>query len=139
VRENLETGTRAAGRGAQIPGQVFDYFPILKERLRQYGGTMSGGEQQMLAIARALCGRPRLLLMDEPSDGVQPSILEMLTNLIPRVVADRDLAVVLVEQNLDFALSIAGRCLVMEKGAIAYTGTPDQFKDPATVAKYLAI
>ncbi|MGI3171139.1 ABC transporter ATP-binding protein [Pseudooceanicola sp. C21-150M6] len=138
VRENLEIGTRA-GTSGTIPAEVFDYFPILRDRIDQPGGTMSGGEQQQLAIARALCGRPRLLLMDEPSDGIQPSVLEMLGALIPRIVAERRLALILVEQNLDFALSIAGRCIVMDRGEVIHRGATEDLANPETAARFLAI
>lgn len=140
VRENLETGTRAAGRpGSDIPDSVFSYFPILKSRLGQNGGTMSGGEQQMLAIARALCGRPRVLLLDEPSDGIQPSIVQMLGELIPALSRDAALAVLLVEQNLDLALSSASTCWVMDRGTIAHRGSAADLSDPALVNRLLAI
>ena len=140
VLENLQTGTRAAPRGrAVIPEEIFSYFPVLEKRLNQYGGTMSGGEQQMLAIARALCGRPKLLLMDEPSDGVQPNIVEMLGELIPQIASRSGLAVILVEQNLDLALTVCQRCMVLDKGAIVYAGRPEDFADPVVLKRYLAV
>lgn len=121
VLENLQVATRAAGLGrGDIPDSVFSYFPILRKRLSQSGGTMSGGEQQMLAIGRALCGRPKVLLMDEPTDGVQPNIVQMLGELMPSIVRDTGAAIVIVEQNLDLVLRVAQRCLVMDRGTIVH-------------------
>jgi len=144
VEENLLLGTRPAGdRRPRIPDEVFAYFPFLKTRLYQDGGTLSGGEQQMLALGRALCGRPRLLLMDEPSDGVQPTVVQQLCDLIPRISRSTGCAIVLVEQNVDLALAVSHRCAVMEKGTIAYKGTykgtAEEFTDEAVLKKYLAI
>jgi urea ABC transporter ATP-binding protein UrtE len=142
VRENLLIGTRAAGQvRAQIPSNIFDYFPVLAERLEQRGGTLSGGEQQMLAIARALCGRPRVLLLDEPSEGIQPSIVHDLGRLLRRIVNDAGVAVLLVEQNIDLALQLADRGLVMEKGRIVREGSADDFRDESGLhlQEFLAI
>jgi urea ABC transporter ATP-binding protein UrtE len=130
VHENLLIGTRgAAAAQAEIPDSVFDYFPVLAERREQRGGTLSGGEQQMLAIARALCGRPRVLLLDEPSEGIQPSIVHDLGRLLRRIVKDAGVAILLVEQNLDLALELADRGLIMEKGRIVREGSADEFRD----------
>jgi urea ABC transporter ATP-binding protein UrtE len=142
VHENLLIGTRATGQAqAQIPIKVFDYFPVLAERLKQRGGTLSGGEQQMLAIARALCSRPRLLLLDEPSEGIQPSIVHDLGRLLRRIVDDAGVAVLLVEQNLDLALQVASRGLIMEKGRIVREGSADDFRgeEIASLQEFLAI
>ncbi|MEX3844308.1 ABC transporter ATP-binding protein [Paraburkholderia sp. BR10882] len=121
VRENLLMGTRAAG-GADILDDVFDYFPVLKSRLSQQGGTLSGGEQQVLAIARALCGRPKLLLLDEPSDGVQPNLVERIGEVIPELCRRSKLSVLLVEQNLDLVLQSARRCIVLSNGRLVHAG-----------------
>jgi len=140
VQENLLVGTRAQGvKRASIPEEVYDFFPILKERLDQAGGTLSGGEQQMLALGRALCGRPKLMLLDEPSEGIQPSIVQKLGGLIPEIAQREGLSVLIVEQNLDLALRVSRRCLVMEKGRIVYQGAPEDFGDEKVVKKYLAI
>ncbi|PRG58086.1 ABC transporter ATP-binding protein [Burkholderia multivorans] len=121
VRENLLMGTQAAG-GAGILDEVFDYFPVLKQRLSQQGGTLSGGEQQVLAISRALCGRPRLLLLDEPSDGVQPNLVERIGEVIPELCRRSKVAVLLVEQNLDLVLQSAQRCIVLSNGRLVHAG-----------------
>jgi urea ABC transporter ATP-binding protein UrtE len=139
VRENLQVGTRARNDGDGIPQHVFEYFPILRERLGQRGGTLSGGEQQMLAIGRALCSDPKLLLLDEPSEGIQPNIVQQIGDLIRQIVARRDISVLLVEQNLDLALGVASRCAIMEKGAIVRQGRPEDFRDEAVLRRYLAI
>jgi urea ABC transporter ATP-binding protein UrtE len=138
VRENLLIGTRA-GRGAEIPGEVFEHFPILRERVAQAGGTLSGGQQQMLAIARALCSRPKLLLLDEPSEGVQPTIVQEIGSLVRDIVERSGIAVLLVEQNLDLALQTAHRCAFMEKGRIVHEGAPQELKDETILTRYLAI
>jgi urea ABC transporter ATP-binding protein UrtE len=142
VRENLLIGTRAARQTAgQIPESIFDYFPILTERLEQRGATLSGGEQQMLAIARALCGRPRVLLLDEPSEGIQPSIVHDLRRLLRWIVNDESVAVLLVEQNLDLALQLADRALIMEKGRIVREARAAEFRDEKilNLQEFLAI
>jgi urea ABC transporter ATP-binding protein UrtE len=138
VHENLLIGTRAAG-GAEVPGEVFEHFPILKERIGQAGGTLSGGQQQMLAIARALCGRPKLLLLDEPSEGVQPNIVQEIGKLIRDIVERSGIAILLVEQNLDLALQTAHRCAFMEKGRIVHEGAPQELEDETVLRRYLAI
>jgi len=140
VIENLRIGTRARreANGA-IPDQIFEYFPILRERQQQLGGTLSGGEQQMLAFGRALCGSPRLLLLDEPSEGIQPNIVQQLGALIRQIVDGTGVTVLLVEQNLDLGLRIATRCAVMEKGRIVHQGSPEDFRDEATLRRLLAI
>ena len=140
VEENLVIGTRAqTGRGGQIPDSVFDYFPILKARLKQRGGTLSGGEQQQLALGRALCGKPRLLLLDEPSEGLQPSIVQLIGQLIPRFATDDGMAVLLVEQNLDLALTVATKCLILDKGRIAYEADRAQLEQSEIMEEFLAV
>jgi branched-chain amino acid transport system ATP-binding protein len=124
VLENLELGSFArarANRGANLQ-RVFDIFPRLKERTAQVAGTMSGGEQQMLAIGRGLMGEPRLLILDEPSLGLSPLLVEELFGLVARLHA-QGLAILLVEQNVAQSLEIAQRAYVMENGAIQFSGS----------------
>jgi branched-chain amino acid transport system ATP-binding protein len=119
VEENLAVGELIGGaRQRPATDLVFDYFPILKERLKQLAGTMSGGQQQQLAIGRALVGRPALLLLDEPSEGIQPSIVQMICRVLRAIRDKSGTTIVFVEQNLDTILALAERCLVMEKGQI---------------------
>jgi urea transport system ATP-binding protein len=140
VGDNLGLGTIAEKkRISEVSEEVFRYFPILKERLHQRAGTLSGGEQQMLSIARALAGNPRFLLLDEPSEGIQPNIVEQLGQIISRVSAEKKLTVLIVEQNLDFALGIADRGYVMEKGAIVESGSTEKLRGDRVVQEYLGV
>jgi branched-chain amino acid transport system ATP-binding protein len=140
VLENLQMGALAAGVAAQ-PGdleRVLELFPRLRERLAQRGGTLSGGEQQMLAIARALMGRPRLLLLDEPSLGLAPLIARQIFEIIGTLNARDGLTVFLVEQNAYHALKLAHRGYVMVNGEIALTGSGRELLDrPEVRAAYL--
>ena len=124
VLENLELGafTRARERLSENMDRVFDTFPRLKERTAQLAGTMSGGEQQMLAIGRGLMAEPKLLILDEPSLGLSPLLVEELFALIAKLRAD-GLAILLVEQNVGQSLDIADRAYVMENGSIRFSGT----------------
>ena len=127
VLENLELGSfaRARERRAQNLERVFGIFPRLKERLSQLAGTMSGGEQQMLAIGRGLMAEPRLLILDEPSLGLSPLLVEELFQLISQL-HQQGLAILLVEQNVGQSLEIAQRAYVMENGAIEFSGLPGE-------------
>jgi branched-chain amino acid transport system ATP-binding protein len=119
VAENLAVGELIGGRdGRKLPELVYQYFPRLAERRRQIAGTMSGGEQQQLAIGRALIGNPALMLLDEPSEGIQPSIVQLICDALLAIRRDLGTTIVFVEQNLDTILAIAERCHVMEKGRI---------------------
>jgi urea transport system ATP-binding protein len=119
VEENLQVGELIGGsRRKPATDLIFEYFPILKERRKQLAGTMSGGQQQQLAIGRALVGRPELLLLDEPSEGIQPSIVQMICRVLRSIRNDLGTTIVFVEQNLDTILTLAERCLVMENGQI---------------------
>jgi branched-chain amino acid transport system ATP-binding protein len=127
VLENLELGSYLRGRArrGQNLERIFAIFPLLKERVAQRAGTLSGGEQQMLAIGRGLMGEPRLLILDEPSLGLSPLLVEELFDLIKRLNSE-GLTILLVEQNVGQSLEIAGRALVLENGAIVFTGTPGE-------------
>jgi branched-chain amino acid transport system ATP-binding protein len=140
VRENLLVG-EVAGRGRAAPDyeRVFGYFPILKERARQPAGTLSGGQQQQLAIARAMIGDPKLMLLDEPSEGIQPSIVKDIGRNVRRLNAQTGVAVLLVEQNLDLIVSVAQRGFVMDKGRIVATLGPDEITSRDAVRGHLAL
>jgi branched-chain amino acid transport system ATP-binding protein len=119
--------------------QVLDYFPILRQRLKQRAGTMSGGEQQQLAIARALVGAPKVLLLDEPSEGVQPSIVHIIANTLIRIARELRVAVILVEQDIAMVQRTVHRCCVMDKGRIIDTLNHEQLSDDALMRRYLAL
>jgi len=122
VEENLQVGELIGGpQGKKLPELVYEYFPRLKERRRQAAGTMSGGEQQQLAIGRALIGNPALMILDEPSEGVQPSIVQHICEALKSFRRELGTTIVFVEQNLDTILAIAERCYVMEKGKITHS------------------
>ena len=119
VAENLEVGKLIGGpRGLKQPDLVYEYFPRLKDRRNQVAGTMSGGEQQQLAIGRVLIGNPSLMLLDEPSEGVQPNIVQMICEALKSIRKELGTTILFVEQNLDTILAISERCYVMEKGRI---------------------
>jgi len=140
VRENLLVGGRAAIGRSPVPiGEIVARFPILADRLDQAGGTLSGGQQQQLAVARALSARPTVMLLDEPTEGIQPNVVQDISELIRTLTRDTGLSVLLVEQNIDFALHTAHRCVVMEKGRIVHEGSPDELRNDAVLKRYLAI
>jgi branched-chain amino acid transport system ATP-binding protein len=119
VAENLLVGELIGGRqGRKLRDLVYEYFPRLAERRTQLAGTMSGGEQQQLAIGRALVGNPVLMLLDEPSEGIQPSIVQLICEVLRSIRRDLGTTILFVEQNLDTILDIAERCYVMEKGRV---------------------
>jgi urea transport system ATP-binding protein len=119
VEENLQVGELIGGPdGKKLPELVYEYFPRLKERRRQAAGTMSGGEQQQLAIGRALIGNPSVMILDEPSEGIQPSIVQHICEALRSFRNELGTTIVFVEQNLDTILAIAERCYIMEKGKI---------------------
>ncbi len=119
VAENLTVGELIGGpKGKKQPDLVYQYFPRLAERRHQMAGTMSGGEQQQLAIGRALIGNPALMLLDEPSEGIQPSIVQMICEALKSIRNELGTTILFVEQNLDTILAISERCYVMEKGRI---------------------
>ena len=137
VRENIETGLVVTGK-SQIPQQIFDLFPILSEFAGRRGGNLSGGQQQQLAIARALASDPKVLLLDEPTEGIQPSIIKDLARLLREIRSIRNICIVVCEQVLSFVLDVADRILVMEGGRIVHANTRDQV-DEAAIARFLAV
>jgi branched-chain amino acid transport system ATP-binding protein len=141
VHENLEVARRTWGNGSGpwTAERVFDLFPILRERKRQPGGTLSGGEQQMLTIARTLMGNPEILLLDEPSEGLAPLVVEMLRQQLGRLKAS-GLTIVLAEQNVRFVSELGDRVYVLEKGMVRHESSMAQFlADPEVRQAYLAV
>ena len=122
VAENLEMGLATRPRGTRIPPRIFEMFPALAQMLRRRGGDLSGGQQQQLAIGRALAMGPRLLILDEPTEGIQPSIIKDIERAIRALAATGEMAILLVEQYYDFARSLADHDLVMERGEIIARG-----------------
>ena len=140
VRENLQVGEAMRRQIAPAAYEhVYDLFPILRERANQQAGTLSGGQQQQLAIGRVLVGSPQLLLLDEPSEGIQPSIVQDIGRIITRLNAESGMTIMFVEQNLDMIKALAQRCYVMDKGRIVAHLTPQQLDDRDTIRRYLAV
>jgi urea transport system ATP-binding protein len=122
VEDNLRMGLASQSGGTPIPAELYELFPVLKQMLGRRGGDLSGGQQQQLAIARALAAGPKLLILDEPTEGIQPNIIKDIGRVI-RMLADRgDMAIVLVEQYYDFAEALADRYVVMERGEVLASG-----------------
>jgi len=139
VAENLAVGELIGGAGGRKLGElVYQYFPRLAERRTQLAGTMSGGEQQQLAIGRALIGNPALMLLDEPSEGIQPSIVQMICEALKSIRKELGTTILFVEQNLDTILAVSERCYVMEKGRIV-AGIPPGKVTAETVREHLSI
>ena len=135
VEENLRLGAYTRSEKSEYRknlGEVFDLFPVIKERLQQPGGTLSGGEQQQLAIARALMSSPRLLMLDEPSLGLAPALVDQIFELIARL-HQRGVTILLVEQNVDRTLEIVDRAYVMSTGLVMQQGTPQQLRAHADI------
>jgi branched-chain amino acid transport system ATP-binding protein len=140
VLDNLRMGGFVnAGRGRFALDEVYGWFPFLRERARQRGATLSGGQQEMLAIARALVNGPDLVLLDEPSDGVQPSIVQEIGSFLVELVRQRAVTVLIVEQNIDLVQTVADRALVMDKGRFVATLDRSALADTDAVARHLAV
>jgi len=139
VRENLETGFAVLPRSQRrVPDEVFELFPVLKTMLRRRGGDLSGGQQQQLAIARALVMQPRLLVLDEPTEGIQPSIIKDIGRVIALLRGRGNIAILLVEQYYDFAQELAQTIAVMDRGEIVLEGPRDSL-DEADVRRRLSV
>jgi branched-chain amino acid transport system ATP-binding protein len=138
--DNLRMGcTKEAGSEQDIIAEVLEEFPRLKPLLDRPGSALSGGEQQLLAIARCLCGRPRLVLLDEPTEGIQPSIIDEIVEVLQRLRDESGLTIILVEQNLDFIAALSKRILVIQKGTITREVQPGDLGDPSLVGEFIGI
>jgi branched-chain amino acid transport system ATP-binding protein len=140
VEENLAVGESITpGASKELYDDIYSRFPILAERRHQRAGTMSGGQQQQLAIGRVLTGRPSLILLDEPSEGIQPNIVMDIAKLSVELNQKTGVSIILVEQNIDMIRAMAQRCYVMDKGSIVATLTAEMLEDRDTVRRYLAV
>ena len=137
VKENIETGLVVTGKN-EVPDEIYSLFPILWEFRARRGGNLSGGQQQQLAIARALASDPKILLLDEPTEGIQPSIIKDIGRLLKEIRQMRNLCIVVCEQLLSFVLDVADRILVMENGRIIHSDTRANV-DEAKIAGFLAV
>ena len=137
VQENIETGLVVTGK-SDVPDEIYSLFPILWEFRKRRGGNLSGGQQQQLAIARALASDPKILLLDEPTEGIQPSIIKDIGRLLKEIRQMRNLCIVVCEQLLSFVLDVADRILVMENGRIVHTDTRANV-DESKIASFLAV
>ncbi len=141
VLENLRLGiVKFQKKDRVLPQEIFHYFPILEQRKDQKAGSFSGGEQQMLAIARALVCAPRLLLLDEPSEGIQPSIVKEIGEILIKINREKGVTILVVEQNVDLVLDISNECFFIEKGMIVDRSTTDHLRqDDTLINKYLSL
>lgn len=137
VEENVETGLTVTGK-SKVPGDIYELFPVLLEMKHRRGGNLSGGQQQQLAIARALASDPKVLLLDEPTEGIQPSIIREMARTLRRIRDERGLTIVVSEQVLSFALDVADRVLVLERGEVVHD-TPRDGIDEAHVSRFLSV
>jgi urea transport system ATP-binding protein len=129
VEENLRIGLVARGRSGEIPEKIFELFPVLKKMLRRRGGDLSGGQQQQLAIARALALDPQLLILDEPTEGIQPNIVSEIGDVLMRLNREQGLSILLVEQKLPFARRVAATFVLMDRGRTVASGAMDALSD----------
>lgn len=136
VQENIELGLQAVGGKGKVPDYIYELFPILPKFAKRKGGDLSGGQQQQLAIARALVADPKILILDEPTEGIQPSIIEDIGDAIRKVNREIGITVLIVEQYLDFVLGISDYLYVMEKGNIVLKGKTSEM-DPSEVQKMM--
>ena len=137
VEENILSGMQQ-GRRRRVPEEIYSLFPVLKEMRRRRGGNLSGGQQQQLAIARALVAEPKVLLLDEPTEGIQPSIVKDIARLLNEIKRLRDITILVSEQVLSFTLEIADRVLVMDRGRLVHEDSRGSV-DEAKIARYLSV
>jgi urea transport system ATP-binding protein len=139
VMENLRVGLQARSDGQKtVPPELFDLFPILKTMSGRRGGDLSGGQQQQLAIARALCGDPKVLLLDEPTEGIQPNIIQQIGQVMKKLVTERQMTVVLVEQYLDFVREFGEYFYIMNRGAVVAQGLTGDLREEL-VSRHLSV
>jgi urea transport system ATP-binding protein len=139
VLDNLKLGMSAGKKKfRKIPDEIFEFFPMLKQHLNRQGGLLSGGQQQQLAIARGLMSSPKMMLLDEPTEGIQPSIVQEIEATLKRINQEKGITVVVVEQKIDFARQLAQRFFIMQKGAIVASGATAELSDQL-VHQYLAV
>ena len=140
VYDNLRMGcTKETGGEQETIEEVLEEFPRLRPLLDRSGGALSGGEQQLLALARCLCGKPRLILLDEPTEGIQPSIIDEIVEVLQRLRDKSGLTMILVEQNLDFIAALSRRILIIQKGTITRELRPDDLADASLVGEFIGI
>ena len=137
VQENIETGLTASG-ASKVPADIYELFPVLLDMKGRRGGNLSGGQQQQLAMARALASKPKVLLLDEPTEGIQPSIIREMGRTLKRIRDERGLSILVSEQVLSFALDIADRVLVIENGEIVHENNRAEV-DEAMVSRFLSV
>jgi len=137
VLENIETGLNHT-RARKIPKKIFDLFPVLWDMRKRRGGNLSGGQQQQLAIARALASQPKVLLLDEPTEGIQPSIIKEIARALKQIKDENQIAIVVSEQMMTFALEVAEAVVVLDRGEVVYEA-PREEVSPETLARHLSI
>jgi len=141
IRENLLLGMEAlpkSKRSTNIPEEIFTWFPVLKEMIDRKGGDLSGGQQQQLAIARALISNPKLLLLDEPMEGIQPSIVQLIQDVLVQIAKEKEMGIMLVEHNLDAVLSCADQFYILDRGRMVMSGSCDEIKEE-DLQRHLAV
>lgn len=139
VLDNLKLGLAASGKKTEkIPSEIYEFFPMLKQHLSRQGGLLSGGQQQQLAIARGLMCNPQIMLLDEPTEGIQPSIVEEIEGTLRRINQEKGITIVVVEQKIEFARQLAHKFFIMEKGAIVANGSTADLTD-SLLRRYLAV